>query len=802
MSLLRKNKLSNYRQSRSRGLNSQWRLFAVVASILFAQAAVAGSHPNMYINQAEIDAITVKVNAGIEPWASAYLDMISQANTDLNRQPPLESVTFQGRTDSQYYTESPYCGWPSPPAPANGCISGQINPDQDRGDYNAAIRLGNAVRNLGLAYAFTGEAQYAEKAIDFIRVWSIDSATRMKPTPGNRIETYVTFPGYFYGADLIWNYSGWNPDEKASFSSWVRSMGDYVRVNGEGVNNFSNWRVVMLASAGALLDEASYLDLAESEWKRLIEFQVRGSGSIVAGIMTQENGRNRGLHYSLYAINAMTQGAEILRHQKNINLYDYTYVDPEFGWYTNLELALDFITPYALDPASWINDGYKQTTPISQNDSMALFEMTYSHFQKQSYLDVINRWGRPMDEIRIMGPNTLTHGNSFELDFVPIPPTITTQPSSQSVIEGESVTFSLAAIGSATLNYQWYRNDVFITGATESSYTVEFASITDDAAEFHCEITNSLGAAVSNDAILTVILDVVAPAIEGAVVQSLNQVDILYSEAVTLDSAQAISNYQIDQGIEVLGAVLDADRKTLQLQTDNLAPDTVYTVTINNIQDISAAANEILTNSSIEIQYSPVINFNNGMLPLGWIPLTASRWSVVAENTNNILFLNTTDYPPLSGSRLGEYILTPDSYADFTLTVEAKTNEPAGNTNADYALVFGFQDENNYFYMLFNRTMTNTSLSKISNGTRDNLAIATANWLTDSEFHTVAVRRVSGEIEVRFDGNLVLQHTDSSFPIGKIGLGSFNDSSYFDDIRISSGSGAVSDLIFLDSFEQ
>ncbi|NOX76666.1 MAG: hypothetical protein GXP17_08690 [Gammaproteobacteria bacterium] len=64
---------------------------------------------------------------------------------------------------------------------ADGCRDGQINPNADRGDYEAAIKLGDAVQDLGLAYAFTGEAKYADKAIGLIRGWSLDSTTRMKP---------------------------------------------------------------------------------------------------------------------------------------------------------------------------------------------------------------------------------------------------------------------------------------------------------------------------------------------------------------------------------------------------------------------------------------------------------------------------------------------------------------------------------------------------------------------------------------------------------------------------------------------
>ncbi|NOZ53111.1 MAG: hypothetical protein GXP08_08215, partial [Gammaproteobacteria bacterium] len=411
-------------------------LFILMLFVVSTQQVVlAGPHPNMYLNQEEIDAIKTKVSANLQPWAGAYSKVMSAANSALSKSPL--SVTFQGKTSNQYFTEKPYCGWP------DGCRDGQINPNADRGDYEAAIKVGDAVRDLGLGYAFTGEAKYADKAIEMIRVWSLNSDTFMKPTTaaGNRIELFITLPGYLYGADLIWNYTGWDADEKTAFTNWVKTLGDDAKASGAGLNNFANWRVVLIAAAGALLDDNTLLNFAATEWKRLVPLQMSGSG-----VMGQEYGRSKGLHYSLYAINAMIQGAEILRH-RNVNLYDYSNSGK------SLELALDFVTPYAINPASW---PYKQITTITQKDSMALYELAYSYYKKPLYLDAINRWNRPMDEIRVMGINTLTHANLSDLSFAPTPPSITTQPSSQSVNEGAAVTFSVAATGSATLSFQWF----------------------------------------------------------------------------------------------------------------------------------------------------------------------------------------------------------------------------------------------------------------------------------------------------------------------------------------------------------
>jgi hypothetical protein len=47
-----------------------------------------------------------------------------------------------------------------------------------------------------------------------------------------------------------------------------------------------------------------------------------------------------------------------------------------------------------------------------------------------------------------------------------VPPSITAQPTNQTVIVGQSATFSVTATGSPTLRYQWSFNGTNIVGAT------------------------------------------------------------------------------------------------------------------------------------------------------------------------------------------------------------------------------------------------------------------------------------------------------------------------------------------------
>lgn len=86
----------------------------------------------------------------------------------------------------------------------------------------------------------------------------------------------------------------------------------------------------------------------------------------------------------------------------------------------------------------------------------------------------------------------------------PIPPSITTQPTNQTVIVGQTATFSVVASGTAPLTYQWYENGSSIPNATSSSYTTPATTSNDNGSTFQVIVTNTAGSAGSNIVTLTV----------------------------------------------------------------------------------------------------------------------------------------------------------------------------------------------------------------------------------------------------------------------------------------------------------
>ncbi|MFK5892055.1 MAG: hypothetical protein QM504_02415 [Pseudomonadota bacterium] len=87
---------------------------------------------------------------------------------------------------------------------------------------------------------------------------------------------------------------------------------------------------------------------------------------------------------------------------------------------------------------------------------------------------------------------------------LPTAPTITVEPLDASILIGSSATFLVETTGSSPLTFQWYRNDESIIDATETSYSLKPASLSEDGSSFSVKITNQSGSVRSRIAILNI----------------------------------------------------------------------------------------------------------------------------------------------------------------------------------------------------------------------------------------------------------------------------------------------------------
>jgi Immunoglobulin domain len=95
------------------------------------------------------------------------------------------------------------------------------------------------------------------------------------------------------------------------------------------------------------------------------------------------------------------------------------------------------------------------------------------------------------------------HGGSYQPPAA-VAPSITTQPANQTVVVGQTATFTVTAAGTAPLTYQWQKGGTAIAGATAASYTTPVTTQADNAGMFTVVVSNALGSVTSAAATLTV----------------------------------------------------------------------------------------------------------------------------------------------------------------------------------------------------------------------------------------------------------------------------------------------------------
>lgn len=100
--------------------------------------------------------------------------------------------------------------------------------------------------------------------------------------------------------------------------------------------------------------------------------------------------------------------------------------------------------------------------------------------------------------------NTVTSSNAtLTVATTPTAPTIAIHPVGRSVAAGQAALFTVAAGGTASLGYQWMKGGTNLPGATSATLALPVATLA-DAGSYSVRVANSVGSAISSNALLTV----------------------------------------------------------------------------------------------------------------------------------------------------------------------------------------------------------------------------------------------------------------------------------------------------------
>jgi hypothetical protein len=314
------------------------------------------------------------VRAGVPSLRAPLAELRTQADADLTAGPwsVMDKPELPPSNDKHdYLSQAPYW-WPTQPATAAnpwGCPyvqkDGVRNPAiDDITDHAERGEMFNAVYDLTLAWYYTGDAAYAQRAALDLRTWFVDPATRMNPSldytqfipclVSGRGIGIIDFSQQFTDildavALLNTGAPGWSASDNAGMTSWNKQFLTWLQTSknasdeAAATNNHGSFFDMQEAALALATGQPALARsiVVTAETKRLDD-QIGADGGL-----PQELSRTRSYHYSTFDLVALTRLAMIGRHV-GVDLWHYT--TPGGG---TLFKAVDFVVPAATGQAAW-----------------------------------------------------------------------------------------------------------------------------------------------------------------------------------------------------------------------------------------------------------------------------------------------------------------------------------------------------------------------------------------------------------------------------------------------------------------
>jgi len=288
--------------------------------------------------------------------AGAYWDEEPQSVTDF-----ICERSAGGPND--FYSEGDYW-WPDPEHPEGPYIrkDGLTNPEIFTAHRHAMIRMSKITGVMASAYLLTGEAKYAEKAMEHFRVWFINDSTRMNP----HMLYAQAIKGRFTGRGIgiidavhlvepalaiksLENSGAVSMDEMQAMKRWFSEFLYWIYTHEYGMsemihpNNHGTCWALQAAAFAYLTDNRGMLTLVSNRYaEHLLPSQMAGDGSFPL-----ELERTKPYGYSLFNLDAMSALVQILS-LSGCDLFTYATADGR-----SLKTGMEFLFPYVRNKQRW-----------------------------------------------------------------------------------------------------------------------------------------------------------------------------------------------------------------------------------------------------------------------------------------------------------------------------------------------------------------------------------------------------------------------------------------------------------------
>jgi hypothetical protein len=269
-------------------------------------------------------------------------------------------------------------------------------------------------------------------------------------------------------------------------------------------------------------------------------------------------------------------------------------------------------------------------------------------------------------------------GVNFTANAASTAPTITTQPSSQTVTAGQTATFAVVAGGTSPLSYQWQKNGASISGATSSSYTTSATTTSDTGSTFAVVVSNTAGTVTSSAATLTVNAAAVAPAIT---TQPANQTVTAGQTATFTVAATGTAplSYQWQKnGANISGATSSSYITPATTTTDS--GSTFRAVVTNTAGTVTSSAATLTVNAAA---VAPTITTQPSSQTV--TAAQTATFSVAATGTAPLSYQWSKNNTAISGATSANYTTPATATSDSGSTFTVMVSNTAGTVTSSAA---------------------------------------------------------------------------------------------------------------------
>jgi len=263
-----------------------------------------------------------------------------------------------------------------------------------------------------------------------------------------------------------------------------------------------------------------------------------------------------------------------------------------------------------------------------------------------------------------------------------IAPSITTQPTDQSITSGQTATFSVVAGGTAPLSYQWQKNGTAVSGATSASYTTSAETTADSGATFAVVVSNSAGSATSRSAKLNVAASggPVAPSITVQPADQSIKAGQTATYSVTATGTAPLSYQWRRNGTAIAGATSASYTTPAETTADSGA---TFAVVVSNSAGsvISRAAR--LTVSAVAVAPTITTQPADQSIRAG----QTATFSVVASGTAPLSYQWRKNGAAIAGATSARYTTPAETTTDNGATFAVVVTNSAGSVTSRSALL-------------------------------------------------------------------------------------------------------------------